>query len=448
MNDSPTRLDTFFKIDFLKKRLDQMVGAILKEPDRTVIWVGAGLSAKYGTLPTWTQFLKSVVETVRGTGRCKDQDLALVERLINLGRLSMAAELLAETIGDELRNQLVSQFSQPQGCLPEKLAYLNARDIITTNYDTLLSDLLPWYKEVHPSDGLEHLISDNFKIVKIHGTVKNPMSCVLSTSQYANAYNPNLYWYLANILSNHTVVFLGSSMNAAEPYFKTLQFLKANRRLTRVHYAIKNINSSAEGADEGRRLEQYGKQYGIELIPYIADKTHTFVEEIFDYLDSVRGSPAAVDIRLQGVRRRLEERNLFHAVALLWHASHAPIEHRETKRKLGDTVSEFFEVAGTGHPDEQAALMRLVAGQFDLSQIWARALDLSVRSDKSLFGFERSLTHLEALTKKQQPLLRARLKDAKLERQKEKDAFERKNRELEGAEAQGKPDEHDKNDEE
>jgi hypothetical protein len=440
MNDSPTRLDTFFKIDFLKKRLDQMVGAILKEPDRTVIWVGAGLSAKYGALPTWTQFLKSVVETVRGSGQCKDPDLALVERLINLGRLSMAAELLAETIGDELRNQLVSQFSQPRGLLPEKLAYLNARDIITTNYDTLLSDLLPWYKEVHPSDGLEHLISDNFKIVKIHGTVKDPLSCVLSTSQYANAYNPNLYWYLANILSNHTVVFLGSSMNAAEPYFKTLQFLKANRRLTRIHYAIKNINSSAEGADEGRRLEQYG----IELIPYIADETHTFVEEIFDYLDSVRGSPAAVDIRLQGVRRRLEERNLFHAVALLWHASHAPIEHRGTRRQLGDTVSEFFEVAGTSHPEEQEALMLLVDGQFDLTQIWARALDLSVRSDKSLFGFERSLKHLEALTKKQQPLLRARLKDAKLERQREKEAFDTKKREMKGVETDG--DKQDKND--
>jgi SIR2-like domain len=409
MTNIHTTLREILQIPFLKRRVDKMVGAILKEPDRVVIWIGAGLSAKYGRFPTWTQFLRNLVDEIRRRANGANQDLTLVENLINAGRLSIAAELLSDSAGEDLRAYLVEKFSKPSGRMPQQLGYLNARDIITTNYDTLLSDLLPWYKEVYPADGLEHLISDDFKIVKIHGSVLNPSSCVLSTSHYANAYTPNLYWYLANILSNNTVVFLGSSMNAAEPYFKTLRFLKQNRRLTRSHYAIKSISDDEQGRIEGKRLGQFG----IELIPYIADDNHTFVDEIFEHLDSLRGSPQALEVRLQAVRRRLEEGELFHAVALLWHASHAQIEHRETRRALGDAVSEFFEVAASAPEPEKDKLMQLVRDNFDLAQIWERAaLDFSVLSMKSIQGFQRSLKQLEELTGRPQPLLRQRLNEA------------------------------------
>jgi hypothetical protein len=232
---------------------------------------------------------------------------------------------------------LVDTFGSQTKSLPEQFAYFSIRDVITTNYDTLLERALPWYDAISPSHGLEKLLSNEFKIIKIHGSVVDPQSCVLSLSKYVRVYNVNLHWYLTNVFSTCTCVFLGSSMNPAEPYFRVLRLLKASRRARKRHFAVVAVRNSQSGAQEGKRLQEFG----VELIPYIPDSDHSFLDELLGLMESQRGSSEAIQQRLKTVRSYLGSNQPFDAAIHLWHATHANISRIPDRRALGDVVSEF-----------------------------------------------------------------------------------------------------------
>lgn len=402
MSESPTTLKEIESLPFLRERFGAMADAILHEPDDTVLWIGAGLSAKYGDLPTWSQFLKHLL---RQHIPRANPDFKLIQGLINTGRLSIAAECLQDLIGIELLGNLVQTFGTPSRRLPEQFGYFCVRDVITTNYDTLLEQVLPWYKIVSPSDGMENLISNEFKIVKIHGSVSNPQSCVLSLSTYVRAYNVNLHWYLTNILSSCTVVFLGSSMNPSEPYFRLLRLLRTNSRTRRRHFAIMAVPNSESGRHEGRRLQEFG----IELIPYIPDENHSLIDEVISYIDSKRGSSKAVQLRLKTIRRHLDAGRYFHAAIYLWHTCHADVKHRSDRRAIGDTVSEFFARALGTSPASVDLVKRCESFRIDFAQLWQRTADLLVPSVKSVNGLRQSLNYIQAATGGQYPYLARRV---------------------------------------
>jgi hypothetical protein len=399
-----TTLDELFAFRFLRKRVDALALAALGDPDHTVLWIGAGLSAKYGDLPTWTGFLRVVLdrEVAKESG-----DYAVVSSLIASGRHTLAAEYLHDLIGDRLFEELSGIFGEKaKGRLPDVLSYIGNRDNITTNYDMLLDDLLPWSKSVYPNDGLEKLMSNDFKIVKIHGSVSEPSSCVLSTTSYANAYNDNLYWYIANIFSTNSVIFLGSSMNKSEPFFRIIQFLKRNGRAAKKHYAVLAVQNNTEGRLEGKRLQEFG----IDLIPYIPDDRHSFLDEMLNYINGRRGAPRIVYLRMNVIRKHLENMRYSHAAMLLWHTCHAAITHRETRRDLGDLVSEFFVALEAGKVNGSDPFLES-GRHVDLSHLWLRSAELIVPSTKSLGGLASSLARLEAATGRSYPDLRTKLSE-------------------------------------
>ena len=402
MSKNATTLEEAVSFPFIRERIGSLANAILHEPDDTVLWIGAGLSAKYGALPTWTHFLENLLN--RKVSR-HSRDFRLIKELIDTGRLAIAAECLQDVIGTELFQHLIETFGKPRGHLPEQLAYLSVRDIITTNYDNLLEQVLPWYETISPSEGMEKLISNKFKIVKIHGSVSDPKSCVLSLSTYVRAYNVNLHWYLNTVFSSCTVVFLGSSMNSSEPFFRVLRLLQANSRTRRRHFAIMAVGDDEGGKREGKRLQKFG----IDLIPYIPNDEHSFIEEIFSYLDSKRGSSEAVQQRLKTVRAHLVAKRNFHAAVYLWHTCHAEIHSSSDRRSLGDTASEFFNKA-LGNPRESADLVKKCGDcGIDLAQLWQRMADLLLPSRKSVHGLRQSLTSIQKATVNSYPQLSRRL---------------------------------------
>jgi hypothetical protein len=400
VSEQPTTLDEISRIGFLRSRLDSVLNSILVHPDRTVLWIGAGLSAKYGGLPTWRAFLLSALSK----NSVNEDELAILTRLVELGKFTLAAEYLNDVFGERFPTLLAETFAQPKGGLPAPLGYLNVRDIITTNYDMLLETIMPWYRPVFPSEGVEKLLLDECKIVKIHGSIAAPQSCIASVSNYANAYNSNLHWYLVNVFSRNKVIFMGTSMDSSEPYFRTLKFLKENSRMDERHVAIMAVKDSEHGKQQGKRLQNFG----IELLPYVPDREHSFLDELFNSIDAHRGKAEPVRARLALVRNYLQAGKDFSAAALLWHTCHADIA-TTIRRDVGDVVSSFFQQSLSRSPKERYVFIENCKLHFDLTQLWFRAAELILPSTKSAHGLRASLEQLESAYGKSLPFLRQKM---------------------------------------
>ena len=366
----------------------------MSAPDDAALWIGAGLSAKYAGLPTWTRFLRQLLES---HVPWNSKDFALIASLMDSGRLAIAAECLQDVVGPKVRVALISQMNGSSGRLPDEIAYLGVRDVITTNYDTVLESSLRGYQTLLPSSGLAKLLSNDFKIVKIHGTVSIPDSCVLSLSNYVRAYNVNLNWYLTSVFSTCNVAFLGCSMNASEPYFDVLRILRATGRMKGQHFAVVAVQSDEAAKDLGHRL----KEFEIELIPYIADDQHTFLDELLVHFESHRGSSVTIRRRLEVVRSDLRTGRGFRAGLRLWHASHAQVTSSHDRQALADVVAEFFiSTLGRGdHADHSLFVSQCGSAGVDLPQMMLRTLDLIGNSSRTVNAFRKLRSVFLALEK-------------------------------------------------
>lgn len=399
----PTSLAELKEHTFLAKRLDGLTRALMSEPDASALWIGAGVSAKYAGLPTWSKFLWELLETHVPR---ESRDFGLMSSLLDSGRLALAAECLQEVMGSKVRDALVDQMGASSRRIPDEISYLGVRDVITTNYDLVLEASLRGYQMLLPSSGLAKLLSNDFKIVKIHGSVANPDSCVLSLTNYVRAYNVNLNWYLTNIFSTCSVVFLGCSMNPSEPYFDVLRILGSTGRMKQRHFAVVAVESNEEAKILGHRL----KDYGIELVPYIADENHTFLDELVGHIESHRGSSETIRHRLAVARADLEKGHTFRAGLRLWHACHAKINKVPDRQALADVVSEFFLVAleRRAEADRTSFVHHCANAGINLPQMMHRTLDLigdSSRTVNAFFKLRKVFPILEKASGERLPVL-------------------------------------------
>ncbi|MDH5232879.1 MAG: SIR2 family protein, partial [Gammaproteobacteria bacterium] len=128
------------------------------------------------------------------------------------------------------------------------------------NYDPVIESLMPWYKPIMPSDSLDTLFRRDFSLIKLHGCARQPETCILSSTGYQKAYNREFEWYLINLFSVNTVIFIGASMDKNEPFFKYLSLLKKNRIDLPSHYALVAIQSSSHGSKLGKWLFECKRQ--------------------------------------------------------------------------------------------------------------------------------------------------------------------------------------------
>ena len=102
---------------------------------------------------------------------------------------------------------------------------LNVDGIITTNWDQLLEELFPEYK-VYVGQG--QLLFSNpqsiAEIYKIHGSVEDPHSLVLTEDDYKefDRKNPYLVAKLITIFIEHPIIFIGYAVN--DPHISDLIF--------------------------------------------------------------------------------------------------------------------------------------------------------------------------------------------------------------------------------
>ncbi len=198
-------------------RFDQLVECL--ESSDVVPFVGAGMSVA-GGFPTWKQHLLTQARTA-GLDRAVAELLLAsgeYERLISQIEIRRGRDVFVQEIRDAFSG--IGKITGTTLLITE----LFPDTVITTNYDRLIEQAFDRGAKrpqvVNSFAALADPATDRVTIIKIHGDVKTPGSCILSKSQYDQAYGgkdldltrpiPKVleYYY-----SNSSLLFLGCSLN-------------------------------------------------------------------------------------------------------------------------------------------------------------------------------------------------------------------------------------------
>lgn len=384
--DSPTSLQDLLAFDFLAERLNALKQTIAGQPNQTVVWVGAGHSSHLAQFPTWRTFLEDCLHESDN-----DAERAIIRSIIEAGRLQLAAEYLHILIGEKLFAKIGATFSCAKADCEPIIARFGVTKLITTNYDSLLEDSMPWYTAVTPRDKIDALINPEFKIVKLHGSARNPTDCVLSVSSYARTYTRDFDWYLINTFLTQTVVFIGASMEPSEPFFRYLSAIRQNGLQHPPHYALVSVTSSSSAKSLAKRL----KEYGILLIPFIPEESFANFGAILEYLAPKQWSGSSLNSRLQFIFELIKSSRFVEATALLYQMCCGVIEGRSNRRFFGDAVYKLINLINfANNPD---ILKRLEMAKLDLGDLCIGAIDLLDETSKSFAALIEELKKLQSL---------------------------------------------------
>lgn len=206
-----------------------------------VPFIGAGLSAP-GGFPTWKDHL-------RQQGRTAGIETAVVEDLLVQGLYEEIVDQIEQLRGDDVFGQELRDAFAKNGTIPPAdylVAELFQDTLITTNYDRLIEQSFDsgggkTVEVLTPATILQPLDAAKVTVVKLHGNVRAPGTCILSKGQYDAAYGADaidlalpIPQALDYYFRNSSLLFLGCGLN--------------QDRTVRVFEAIK-IKARADGAD-------------------------------------------------------------------------------------------------------------------------------------------------------------------------------------------------------
>jgi hypothetical protein len=265
----------------LGERLVHLRDALWSGADSNVLWVGAGYSALVAQLPSWREFLMDAANLI-----ADNDEKAFAIAMVSQGRLRLGAEHIADQLGFNLQRLLRSKFAhvgRPSALIDPRWA----TTIVTTNYDLLLDHQFGMFARVsarNPDD----LFNPGSKLVKIHGSIDDPETCVVSIKHYTRAYDATLEWFLFFLFQSRSVVFVGTSLDRSEPWVPILAKLRRVypvKNLGPPHYALLAVPSNQEANERGKEM---ARDFGIVVIPYIPDHNaaapHSVVHDIMQYL--------------------------------------------------------------------------------------------------------------------------------------------------------------------
>ena len=205
---------------------DKLIDSIARR--RSVLFLGAGISAntqnRYGKHPaTWEAFLKRIVNNKsEKIGIHKEEIIDLLENKKYL----MACELIVDLIGqNEFGEEAAEEFRRP-GYLPaeiHKTIYgLDSKIVITPNVDKIYDECALTeshssvvVKKYYDVDLAKYLRSNDYLVIKAHGTVDETSKMIFTHKQYSFARynNASFYKLLDALILTHTFIFLGCGIN-------------------------------------------------------------------------------------------------------------------------------------------------------------------------------------------------------------------------------------------
>lgn len=225
----------------MKKAVDELGDVLIKSKALPVLFVGSGLSRRYLGSPDWDGLLERFASLT-------PQSIAYYRGLAGSDRPGIASMIAAEfykvwfnddTYSDsrvayesevhDLSDPLKYEIAQYISSLPvlpeaevaselEALRKVRVTAVITTNWDNVLEEALPDLEVfVGQQDVLFATTQAIGEIYKIHGSVTDPKSIIVTSEDYAEYWdrNPYLIAKLLTMLVEHPVLFLGYSLSDA-----------------------------------------------------------------------------------------------------------------------------------------------------------------------------------------------------------------------------------------
>ena len=226
-----------------------------KDANKLVVFIGAGVSANSG-LPSWTNLVKVFAKKLGIDSDLNSDDFLRIPQYFynERGQLEYF-KVIEQVFNGRYTPNLIHS----------KLLALNPKHIITTNYDYLIEEALEahylFYDKVAEDRDLPYASSNNLYI-KMHGDLLKK-NIVLKEDDYLNYSNDFklIENYIESIFINHTVLFIGYSMQDYDLklLIKRLQSTIGND--FRTAYLIESSNTVKSSIEK-----KYLKSFGINVI--------------------------------------------------------------------------------------------------------------------------------------------------------------------------------------
>lgn len=350
-----TKFSDLTAVPFLRKRIDDLGAQLAADPESVVPWVGAGMSARYG-MPLWSTFVGDLI------AKLPEEDRPAADHLRTHGFYDLAADFAHMRLGgEEFDPMMVRSFHREfDSTALHPIARLHPRLVVTTNYDRIIEQTMPWLVPLLPHTFRLNAFRDEDVLLKVHGTIEKPESWVLTRFQYATAYRETVWSELRDLFANRTVLFVGCSLGM-DMFLDALRNMPSGRAPR--HFAILNVASEDEAAARGREL----RRLGIAVIPYITDHgDHSIVERI---LDAVRPSRKKV---LSYVERLRLAGNYDRAMRVLSVES-IGVKDVLARTRLGVKMAEVLRSYRDANPDPSSWsrewVLRWARAAADLGQV-------------------------------------------------------------------------------
>jgi hypothetical protein len=278
-----------------------------------VLFVGAGVSAAAG-LPGWGQLIKQLVERAKAKG-ADPAALDEVDQLLAMSRYIDAITATADAIGESEFNEVVKAALDDRKLVKDVPAIGRAigglapklRAVLTTNLDGLLERAFGGsWPALHRATG--DVARESQVIFKVHGTLLDPRTWVMTRKQYDRAmYNDALLQNaVAAVFRARTLLFVGYGL-ADDDFDAVLGSIRAISGGTASrHYAL--VKKAQATPYYTRRREEAG----LRVITY---EDHADVPAILEWIaGGATLPPGPAPAKSLYVHRRAEEKA---ALALL-----------------------------------------------------------------------------------------------------------------------------------
>lgn len=230
------------------------------------IFAGAGISANSG-LPTWSELIDNISKELYGNEKAKENtedNLVLAEKFYNQFGKNYYYQKL---------NEFIPSNKQPHE-LHKKIARLNLKNLITTNWDNLFEKAIDDEKlkyDIITQDGDLPKTRGLSRLIKMHGSLKN-QNIVFKEDDYLKYSDnfPLIENYIKGIFSTDLVVLMGYSLsdsnvkqiiswvNSKASNIKPVYLFKINKKFDKLEFDFyKNKNIYILYLDEIYKKDNY-----------------------------------------------------------------------------------------------------------------------------------------------------------------------------------------------
>lgn len=184
----------------------------------SIAYLGAGVSMSAG-LPGWEKLISDCINRI-DTGHEDSKDLRIIRRFHRQNNLPLCAELLQihrlHSTTDYIEEVFANEKLSPTQ-VHHEIARIPFSFVFTTNYDRLMESAyeahVPQLTWKSGEQLYEYLRKDNFAIIKLHGTVEDSKSIILTKSQYSKIdQDQSFTGAIETVFSFKTILFIGSSL--------------------------------------------------------------------------------------------------------------------------------------------------------------------------------------------------------------------------------------------